>query len=260
MVNRIAGRNAHIKVLCAECGLSLCRRPLRPYDYAPISQFFCDRTCKGKWQRRQKPVDEAWLRQKYLVEGLSAPDIASIVGRNSKRVWEWLRDYGIETRPRGHDVRVHFGSNDPRSFSGSKHTQTTKNKIRDARLADGHFPKQPNGSPYWLGKNGVDHPSWRGGATPERQAFYQSEAWRRACVAVWRRSDAYCEKCGRDSRSEPSKNRSFHVHHVVSFQVKSLRAEPINLVLLCAPCHRFVHSKRNVDKLFIGEDPCKSAA
>ena len=34
-------------------------------------------------------------------------------------------------------------------------------------------------------------------------------------------------------------------------RVKSERANPANLVLLCAPCHRFVHSKNNAEGEFL---------
>lgn len=42
-----------------------------------------------------------------------------------------------------------------------------------------------------------------------------------------------------------------HIHHIVSFAVKGLRAEVTNLALLCVACHRYVHSKRNVDREYL---------
>jgi predicted HNH restriction endonuclease len=46
---------------------------------------------------------------------------------------------------------------------------------------------------------------------------------------------------------------TFHIHHVVSFMVRELRAEPDNLVLLCKKCHLFVHSRKNKTSEFIKE-------
>jgi len=234
------------KVSCFWCAKVLSRRLYHPETGIPITNFFCDRVCKGDWQKTQKPVDEAWLRQKYEIEGLRAPDIAKIVNRNSKQVWHWLKGYGIETHRRGHNPELQFQPGHA-GFTGH-HSEETKGKLRAARLADGHFPKNPDGSPYWKGKSGPLHPVWDGGHTPERQAFYNTDGWKRACVAVWHRADARCERCGLDSRTVATKQRKFAVHHVVSFKVKELRSDPTNLRLLCRPCHLWVHSKANVTK------------
>jgi len=234
-------------VACAECGARLARRLFRPKDHKRIERFFCDHQCKGAWQKRQHPVSNEWLYQKYIAEGLSAVDIAVIVGRDPKSIWTWLRNAGIETRPRGSDERQHFRKGDPSPFLGRSHSEETKDIIRQARIREGRFPLDGK-DPYWKGKVGPRHPSWKGGLTPERQAFYCSEEWKNACKTVWHRADAKCERCGIDSRDFRPKERRFAIHHIVSFQVRELRAVPSNLVLLCADCHRFVHSKRNTKK------------
>lgn len=231
-------------VVCANCDAPFLRRLFRPKDSTPITNFFCDKKCKGKWQMDQKPYGEAWLRQKYEVERLTAPDIAKIVGRNSKQVWHWLKGYGIQTRSRGSYEHLHFVAGGPGSFTGCVHTPEAKAKLRAARLADGHFPKD-NGRPYWEGKVGDRHPSWTGGCTPERQALYASRQWKDACKATWHRADAKCERCGLDSRLVISGERRFAIHHVVSFKVRELRAELSNLRLLCRTCHLHIHSRAN---------------
>ena len=45
-----------------------------------------------------------------------------------------------------------------------------------------------------------------------------------------------------------------HVHHVIGFANKEIRADANNLVLLCVKCHRFVHSKKNINGEFIGKE------
>lgn len=247
---RVKRQNAYANVKCSECSAKLSRRPLRPKDYKAIAHFFCDKECKGLWQRRQKPVDEAWLRQKYLVEGLSAPDIACIVGRNSKGVWQWLHDYGIPTRPRGSDVRQHFAIGQPNAFAGKKHTEATRARLKQIAIADGRVPFKKENGPPWKGKGGPGHPSWKGGLTPERQAFYASNEWTEAVKKVWRKSDARCERCKKHHNTEVSRGK-FHIHHIVSFMVRELKADPSNLALLCGTCHKFVHSKANTGKEFI---------
>jgi len=49
----------------------------------------------------------------------------------------------------------------------------------------------------------------------------------------------------------------FHVHHIVSFAVRELRAAVSNLALLCEDCHRFVHSNANTACEFLGEATCQ---
>lgn len=136
---------------------------------------------------------------------------------------------------------------------GIPRLESTKQKLRAARLADGHFPKAENGRPYWEGKTGENHPKWKGGLTPERQDFYSSGEWKNVCKFIWRRSDAKCERCALDHRLIDRNQVRFHIHHMISFQVREFRAAPNNLVLLCAPCHHFVHSNKNATKQFIGE-------
>jgi hypothetical protein len=98
-----------------------------------------------------------------------------------------------------------------------------------------------------FGKTGEQNPHWRGGCTPERQGLYCSEEWAKACVEVWKRDKATCQRCGASSQ-----DTVFHIHHIVPFSIKELRTEPANLVLLCAECHWFVHSRENLAGEFIG--------
>lgn len=232
-------------VKCAECGVGLARRLFRPKDGKRIRHFFCDLVCKGAWQVKQHPVSDEWLRQKYEVEGLSAVDIAKLVDRDPKSVWTWLKWAKIETRGRGQDERQHFKRGAISPFTGRAHSHESRLKISASNMGKPKIPKGPKH--HWAGKTGVSHPSWKGGLTPERNAFYSSLEWKSACKAVWHRADAKCERCALDSRSVPAKSRRFHIHHVVSFQVRESRADPDNLILLCAPCHRFVHSKENIN-------------
>jgi predicted HNH restriction endonuclease len=53
--------------------------------------------------------------------------------------------------------------------------------------------------------------------------------------------------------------QAFHVHHIVSFQVAELRAVVSNLALLCAACHRWVHSAANVDRAFLPDEEVTAA-
>jgi len=72
------------------------------------------------------------------------------------------------------------------------------------------------------------------------------EVWKSACSYVYKRDNAQCVRC--------SSKDDLHIHHIVSFADTDLRAEVSNLVLLCVKCHRFVHSKKNINGEFIGKE------
>lgn len=194
------------------------------------------------------------LQSLYWDQGLSCVDIGRMVGRDPKTVWAWMKSYGMETRPRGSDERQHFkkGHN---LCVGRVMPDSAKEKLRQARLADGaKCLFKPNGDHVLKGRRGKDHPSWQGGSSPVRQAFYASDEWKAACVKVWHRADAKCERCGMDHRAIDREKVKFHVHHIYGFaRFPHLRSDENNLALLCAPCHRWVHSKANTDKEWIGK-------
>lgn len=243
-----------IETVCSHCGKSLKRWPNNPNTGKPIANFFCNTSCKGLWQKAQREAlgyTKEWLENEYISKKRSANDIAREIGRDPKRVWEWMADYGIEIRPRGHntDLLIKDGS----GFRGKKHTEETKKKLSELSIADGRVPWGKNNPHPLKGAKSENHPNFKGGLTPERQSVYSSQEWVDAVKEVWKRDNATCQKCGKHHNQEGVRG-SFHIHHIVSFQVRRLRTDANNLVLLCKDCHKFVHSKRNVEKLFIGTE------
>lgn len=212
--------------------------------------YFCSTDCKAQWQRLNKPVTEEWLRDAYITKGMDCPQIAAIVKRDSKSVWNWLKDFGIETRKRGTTGNHVYSIGVPRVMTEEGRKKLSES-AKAARLKDGRKPYMKDGK-HWLQHEGAVSPAWRGGVTPDRQAFYASEKWADAVKAVWARDEAVCQRCG-THHNTASIRGTFHIHHITSFQVKALRAEVSNLVLLCKPCHLFVHSKKNETKEFINE-------
>jgi hypothetical protein len=199
-------------------------------------------------------MDPAELRRLYVDENLGCPEIAARINADPKTIWEWLIEAGIPRRSRGSGTRHHF----PKGHKlrvGQRHTAATRERIRLATVSDGRVPYLRNGQHWLKGSRPEENPKWRGGITPERQAFYRSEQWKTACVAVWHRADAKCERCGKDNRvARKAREPTFHVHHIVSFQVRELRAAVSNLALLCCVCHMFVHSKENAGREFLPAD------
>ena len=109
---------------------------------------------------------------------------------------------------------------------------------------------------YW-GQVGVDNPMWnkkgelnpnyKGGISPERQAFYSNKEWKNVCNKVWKRDKTICQRCGIKKETD----MPFHIHHIKSFSDKDLRTNINNLILLCEPCHWWVHSRGNKNNDYI---------
>lgn len=259
---------------CKQCG----KEAIRGGSRLPV---FCSLECKGNWQREQKSkslgIDRDWLYQKYVVDGLSSYQIAKMVGRNPKRVYEWMKDLGIPLRKRTWDIEpntqpyhdpewlkteyvdkrrsageisAQFGVTDAvilyflREFGIKRRNISAARKVkRWGAIGD----KNP-----MYGKRGEQSANWKGGLTPERQAFYSSLEWKSASSLVWKRDNAICQRCG-VKKTPRTKTLSMHIHHIVSFMDRELRTDPANLVLLCADCHRWVHGNENHNKEFLSD-------
>ena len=172
------------------------------------------------WRESQPFREKEWLDREYIELGRSTGDIAAQFGVTDAAIIHWLKKHGI---PR-------------RSVSEAR-----KLKRWGAVGAD---------NPMW-NRRGELNPNWKGGVTPERQAFYQSQEWKDACIFVWKRDGAKCKRCGLHRDEQP--DMPFHIHHIVSFAVPELRAANDNLVLLCKMCHQFVHSRKNENGDFLQE-------
>ena len=235
-----------IESTCAFCSNPVVRR--KQAESRNVKLHFCDMDCKANYQKLRKPVTKEWLEEHYLNQKLDTTQIGRLVHRDPKSVWNWLKDFGIPTRPRGGATAPKsFISGQPNAFKGHHHTPETKAKLRSISLADGRVPYNPAVGSYMKGRKGKDTTNWKGGITPERQALYSSLEWGEAVKAVWKRDNGYCQRCGK-RHNEPGVRGTFHIHHIMSFAARELRANPDNLILLCKSCHRFVHSKKNVNK------------
>lgn len=243
-------------VKCAWCEKSIMRRPINPNTGKPIMNFFCDKKCKGNWQLHfNKPdgVTKEWLIDKYENDGLDCAEIARLVGRDTKSVWNWLRGFGVETRPRGSSMKKQWENGTRVHPGGFPLSEEAKEKIRQARIRDERKPyMMPDGSHYMKGRRGEAHHGWKGGLTPERVALYMTDEWKSVVKSVWHRADAKCERCGKDHRLVDNRKKDgFHIHHIKPFSCKETRTDVDNLALLCRPCHHFVHSKKNTEKEFL---------
>lgn len=198
----------------------------------------------------QWPPTKEVLFDLYVTQKLDCTIISKMYGHHSKTIWKYLKNHGIQTRPRGALSGHGFVKGQASAFKGRKHTEENKEKVRQARLMDGRVPYMKGGK-HWLHHEGAQSPAWNGGTTPERQKAHSSLLWKECVKAVWKRDNAICQRCGLDHRTIDRKKIRFHIHHKVSFQKKAWRFDVENLVLLCGPCHRWVHGKENINKEFI---------
>ncbi len=97
-------------------------------------------------------------------------------------------------------------------------------------------------------QSGEQNPSWRGGVTPERQKLYKTPEWKALLSAVLERDGFRCMRCGADK----TRRRALHAHHLAPWaDVPELRTDLSNLVTLCAPCHLWVHSRKNLTSEYL---------
>ena len=165
--------------------------------------------------------DKEWLVENYTKQERSAGDIAKEFGVTDAAIMFWLRKHGIDRRTTAQARAVkHWGVTGP-------------------------------DNPMW-NRMGELNPNWKGGVTQERQAFYAGTEWKTACSSVWRRDSATCQRCGLAHKDDPG--IPFHVHHVVSFAVEPLRAILSNLLLVCEPCHQWIHSRKNTRREYLREE------
>ena len=169
---------------------------------------------KGEHWREHKPYWDKDWLEKEY-SIKSCGDIASEWGVTEAAILFWLRKHGIKRRT-----------------------------ISEARSLK-HWGCSGSDNPMF-GKGGELNQNWRGGCTPERQSVYVSQEWKSAVSFIYKRDNATCQRCGMKGK--------LHVHHIVSFAEEEYRVDPDNLVLLCVKCHRFVHSKKNIEREFIVEN------
>lgn len=167
------------------------------------------------WRQRKNHWDKDWLLREYVGNRRSAADIANEMDCKENNILYWLAKHGIARR--------------------------SMSEVRATK----YWGVSGKSNPMY-GATGRQNPNWKGGATPERQGFYSSSEWDIACSAVWKRDDANCQRCLTSWRES-----KLNVHHIAPFSVVALRATLSNLVLLCVGCHRFVHSRQNVNHDFI---------
>jgi len=194
-------------------------------------------------QSKSLHLDSNWLRTKYESEGLSTYQIAKIVNRNPKGVYQKLKDFGIQTRSRAETLAKNsWWKIGMVRRTGWKHTEETKAKLRKKAIGRKGLVGELN--PMF----GKRSPNWKGGTTQERQATYGTREWKSLVKYIYARDSYTCQRC----KEGHNKSNKLHAHHIQGWADNpSLRREPKNLVTLCNHCHAWIHSKKNTKMEFI---------
>jgi len=199
---------------CSFCLAAILRRMPKS------GQCFCNTDCKAQWQRLAKPVTREWLEEQYVQKGLDCVQIAAIVCRDPKSVWNWLKDFDIPTRSRGFaSSQNFFKKGEPSRWAGHAHTPEWKRAFSAKCKAEGRVPYNPAVGSYMKGRKGAATTNWKGGITPARQSFYSSEEWIACAKSVWARDQKTCQLCGSVKRNR----ERFDLHHIDGFSIVEKR-------------------------------------
>lgn len=115
---------------------------------------------------------------------------------------------------------------------------------RDCRYKNMVGSKAPNagGGAWMMGKNNINYKHGKSSETLARD-LTKVNRWRRR---IFERDRYKCQKCGDD------KGGNLRAHHIKTWaNFPELRYELTNGITLCDSCHKWVHSKRNIEKEYL---------
>jgi thymidylate synthase (FAD) len=131
--------------------------------------------------------------------------------------------------------------------TGHTHSAETRRKIAEA-LRGRKRPEMTGERNPMYGRLGALNPNWKGGTSPERVRVYYQTRWKRLVKLCRERDNHQCQKCETWDH--------LRTHHIWPWRkFPQWRFELWNLLTLCKTCHAWVHSKENVERLFLkGEE------
>lgn len=176
----------------------------------PNGQFL-----KGTHWRPHAPFRErAFLIEQYVSCGKTIEEIANAHGVRPSAIDYWMRRHQIARR--------------------------TTSEIRAAKHWGAAGEKNP-----MFGMTGEKNPRYVDGSSPERQRMYAQGIGRQFLLQIKSRDGFRCVRC----LAEKSGSRSLHVHHIKPWAgSEDLRFSADNCVTVCAKCHSWIHSKKNVER------------
>jgi len=114
---------------------------------------------------------------------------------------------------------------------GFHHTEETKKKIRERRA----LQKPISPEAYAKRKlSGTNHWNWKGGITREAK-YWRGKKWKKIRLAVYKRDNYICQKCGVKCSGKPGK-KLIQCHHIKPWKMSKDNSME-NLITLCLSCH-----------------------
>lgn len=166
------------------------------------------------WRPHADFRDRQYLLDNYVVGGRSTGDIAKDFGVTDAAILHWLRRHRIPRR-----------------------TVSAARKLKHWGCAG---PANP-----MYGRKGAANHNYVDGSSPERQRTYSQFEWKQLLLVIYRRDEFKCQRC----KIGNVKGHKLIAHHIKPWAgFPAFRRDPDNLVTLCTPCHRWVHSKNNILK------------
>lgn len=170
------------------------------------------------WRPRRRHWDREWLAAEYVDKCRSAAEIADEIGCTEPGIRYWLRKHDIPIR-----------------------------SISEARSVKRWVTPSGPANPMY-GRRGPASPAFVDGGTPERQRLYARSEWRQTVKAIYARDGYCCQRCGAGHDRE----HPLHAHHIKTWAGNpDLRSDLDNLITLCRPCHKWVHSNANAEREFL---------
>lgn len=193
-------------------------------------------------------LDRDTLTQLYTLQQLSDRAIGELLDVPAHQVYLTRRALGIPSRPRGHNLTggqrpaIDYGT-----WRGKSRDAATRAKISAAAQQQ---VSRPSGQFHpMFGRTGCANPNYKHGRSPERQRVYSSYAWRVVIEYVYGRDGGECQRCG-GAIEHQHKNQ--HHHHLAGWEdFPERRIDPENVVLMCRPCHEWIHSAQNTARHFL---------
>lgn len=193
-------------------------RFLKGYHYSSKTEFK-----NGQHWRKAKPYwDKKWLYNEYVVKKKPAIQIADEQGCTGNAIFYFLYKHKIPVR---------------------KMAEIRKNK---------YWGLSGDDNPMY-NRKGELNPNWKGGISVEKLILYGTKEWKKACSIVWERDKTTCQRC----KIKADDRVHMHVHHIAPSIAREFWTDISYLVLLCKSCHHWVHSKKNIKKEYLIDNPRK---
>jgi len=158
-----------------------------------------------------------YLRREYIERGRSTGEIAAEHGVTDGAIIFWLRRHKIPRR--------------------------TTSEVRSRKKWGAVGAANP-----MFGRTGEQNPRYVDGSSGERQRTYASSMWKAVRLSIYTRDGFRCRRCATGHES----SAPLVAHHLAPWAGNpQLRTDESNLVTLCTPCHRWVHSRANIEKEWI---------